>query len=298
MMAGMSSSEKAGIGSWVWVDSETKRDEAALDIARAPVIGMDTEYDSFRYFREKLCLLQINSGTRSYLFDPLAELDFSFLGDVFSHSDQVKVIHAGDNDIRILKRDYGFTFQNVFDTHRAAALLGRKELSLAALIRQYLNAGFEKQKKLQRSRWEIRPLSLEQLRYAVQDTFFLIDLYEKLQAEIDKAGCRDLAAGIFAEIAAVSWHEKTINHHGYKHIHGFGELTPTERERLKHLYRWRFQKAKESNRAVFMICSDQELLKIATTSTPSLVTLMTGAGLSQEKIRRYGSELLEVLAGR
>lgn len=283
---------------WLWVDSDSKVEQAREDLERSSLIALDTEYDSMHYFREKLCLVQVRAAGRTYVFDPFNGVDIGFLRPYFADPRLLKVTHAGDNDIRILKRDYGFTFQNVFDTHRAAALLGRKELSLAALIRQYLNAGFEKQKKLQRSRWEIRPLSHEQLRYAVQDTFFLIDLYEKLQAEIDKAGCRDAAAGIFAEIAAVYWHEKTINHHGYKHIHGFGDLTPMERERLKHLYLWRFQKAKESNRAVFMICSDQELLRIATTSFPSLVNLMTGAGLSQEKVRRYGSELLEVLAGR
>lgn len=293
----MSLSEKTGAGSWVWVDSEAKRDEAARDIHRASVIGMDTEYDSFRYFREKLCLLQINSGKRSYIFDPLDRLDFSFLGKVFSNDRQVKVIHAGDNDIRILKRDYGFTFQNVFDTHRAAALLGRKELSLAALIRQYLNAGFEKQKKLQRSRWENRPLTDEQLEYAARDTFFLIDLYGKLQEELAQAGLLEAAAGIFAEIAAVSWHEKSINHHGYRHIPGFNNLSAEEKERLKHLYRWRFQKAKNSNRAIFMICSDQELLRIAATALPSPVSLITVAGLSQDKVQRYGSELLDILAG-
>jgi len=296
-MAAMSFPEKKAAGGWVWVDSESKRDEAARQIGRAPVIGMDTEYDSFRYFREKLCLLQINSGKRSYIFDPLASVDFSFLAEIFSSDRQVKVIHAGDNDIRILKRDYGFVFQNVFDTHRAAALLGRKELSLAALIRQYLNDGFEKQKKLQRSRWETRPLTDEQLEYAARDTFFLIALYDKLREELAQAGLRDAAAGIFAEIAAVSWHEKTINHHGYRHIPGFNNLSAAEKERLKLLYRWRFQKAKDSNRAIFMICSDQELLRIAAATLSSPVSLITGAGLSPDKVQRYGRELLDVLAG-
>ncbi|MDI9570470.1 MAG: ribonuclease D [Pseudomonadota bacterium] len=280
---------------WIWVDAAAKRDDAAREISRAPVIGLDTEYDSFRYFRERLCLLQVNSGEKSYVFDPLDSLDFSFLGDVFYHPDKVKVIHAGDNDIRILKRDYGFSFRNVFDTHRAAALLGRKELSLAALIRHYFQAGFEKQKKLQRSRWENRPLSEKQLRYAVQDTFYLIGLYVKLREELARAGLLDAAAAIFAEIAAVTWQEKTMNNLGHRHIHGYDSLSPAEQERLKCLYRWRFHKAKSSNRAVFMVCTDQELLRLAQASPPSSLDDLVACGLSRSKVQRYGSEFLDIL---
>ena len=287
------------VSKWIWVDAPAKRDDAARDISRAPVIGLDTEYDSFRYFRERLCLLQVYSGEMSYVFDPLDTLDFSFLGDVFFSPAQVKVIHAGDNDIRILKRDYGFSFRNVFDTHRAAALLGRKELSLAALIRHYFQAGFEKQKKLQRSRWENRPLTAEQLRYAVQDTVYLIDLYVKLQEELARAGLLDTAVSLFEGIAAVTWHEKTINNLGHRYIHGYDSLSAAEQERLKRLYRWRFQKAKSSNRAIFMICTDQELLKLARTASPSsLDGLIAGAGLSRNKAQRYGSEFLDILVGK
>ena len=280
---------------WSWVDSTVKRDKAARDILKAPVIGVDTEYDSFRYFREKLCLLQINSGLCSYIFDPLASLDISFLGEVFAGSKTVKVIHAGDNDIRILKRDYDFSFNQIFDTHRAAALLGCRQLSLAALIRQFLAIDFEKQKKLQRSRWENRPLTEEQLHYAAQDTVFLIDLYRKLHAELDHAGLLEAAAEGFESIASVSWHEKIMNRQGYRHIQGFNSLMPEARERLKRLYLWRFNKGKNINRALFMIISDQELLQISRTGEPTLVSLITSAGLSQDKVHRYGNELLDIL---
>jgi len=280
---------------WSWVDSTVKRDKAARDIMKAPVIGVDTEYDSFRYFREKLCLLQINSGLCSYIFDPLASIDISFLGDVFASTKTVKVIHAGDNDIRILKRDYDFSFNQIFDTHRAAALLGCRQLSLSALIRQFLSIDFDKQKKLQRSRWENRPLTEEQLHYAAQDTVFLIDLYKKLQGELENAGLLEAAAEGFEGIASVSWHEKIMNRQGYRHIQGFNSLTAEARERLKRLYKWRFNKGKNINRALFMIISDQELLQISRTGEPNLVSLITNAGLSQDKVHRYGNELLDIL---
>jgi len=48
-----------------------------------------------------------------------------------------------------------------------------------------------------------------------------------------------------------------------------------------------------------MICTDQELLKLARTASPSsLDGLIAGAGLSRNKAQRYGSEFLDILVGK
>ncbi|MBK7550726.1 MAG: hypothetical protein IPI61_03170 [Syntrophaceae bacterium] len=52
-------------GKWLWVDAGQKLSKVREDIETADVIAIDTEYDSFRYFREKLCLLQIGTGGAS-----------------------------------------------------------------------------------------------------------------------------------------------------------------------------------------------------------------------------------------
>jgi len=135
-------------GKWLWVDTRQKLPKVREEIEKSPVIAIDTEYDSFRYFREKLCLLQIGTEQRIYLIDPLeTSIDLSFLGRAFANPHQVKVIHAGDNDIRILNRDYSFEFNNVFDTHRAASLLGSNHLSLSSVIEQYLGLRLEKPRR-------------------------------------------------------------------------------------------------------------------------------------------------------
>ena len=57
---------------WTFVDTPVKLAKAEKSIRSAPVIALDTEYDSFRYFREKLCLHQIQTDERTWLIDPLA----------------------------------------------------------------------------------------------------------------------------------------------------------------------------------------------------------------------------------
>ena len=285
-------------GKWLWVDAKQKLSKVRDDIEGSPVIAIDTEYDSFRYFREKLCLLQIGTEQRIYLIDPLdTATDLSFLGSVFADPNRVKVIHAGDNDIRILNRDYGFEFANVFDTHRAAFLLGSNHLSLASVIEQYLALRLEKPKKMQRSRWEKRPLTEEQLNYAVEDTQYLIPLYRRLNAEIEARGLQWQAARAFEGIAAVRWAEKKFNLRGYRGIPGYDTLPAEKKRRLRDLYRWRFRKAQETNTARFMILSDQDLFDIAKIDAFSLDGLIRNGGLSPKKAKHFGNEILNVLSG-
>jgi len=280
---------------WVWVDTAPKRDEASEDIGHSGIICVDTEYDSFRYFRAVLCLIQIKADEKTYLFDPFNGLDLSFLGSVFADPRILKVMHAGDNDVRILKRDYGFTFNNIFDTHRAASVLGCHYLSLANLVDRYLGIELEKKKSMQRSRWDTRPLSREQLQYAVGDTAHLKDLYRKLEEEIEEKGLQYDAEKAFDCIAEVSWNETHLDPRGHTHMKGYHTLTARQKQCLKHLYRWRFQKADATNTALFRIASDQALLDLVSADTPSMDMLMQSGLLSSERAVRYGTEIIEIL---
>ena len=278
---------------WTFVNTPAKLAKAEKSIRSAPVIALDTEYDSFRYFRDKLCLLQVQTGERTWLIDPLAALDLSFLGDALIDPDVLKIFHAGDNDIRILKRDYAFAFRNIFDTHRAASLLGFRQLALSTLLETHLGVILEK--KMQRSRWDIRPLSEEQLDYAALDTAHLPDLYRKLDAELHEKGMEKEAKRLFVGLTAVAWRPKALDRLGHRKLPGYGQLSSGQKERLRLLYRWRFEKAKEINRACFMLLPDPQLVALARLKAASLQT-MTGRGLlSVESAHRFGPEILKIL---
>jgi len=281
---------------WVWIDTPMKMEEAEKDIGSSSIICVDTEYDSFRYFRDVLCLIQMEVESRTYLFDPLGTLDFSFLRKIFADPVILKVMHAGDNDIRILKRDYNFEFKNIFDTHRAASILGSHFLSLSALISQYLGIELNKDKKTQRSKWENRPLTKEQIHYAVEDTVYLKDLYLSLEHELVRCGFKKKAAKAFESIAAVTWNEKSFNPRGYKNIKGYQSLTASQKNYVMHLYRWRFQKAQETNMARFRILSDQAMIDLAKTESTNMEMLRRTGILSPEKVSLYGEEIIETIS--
>jgi ribonuclease D len=278
---------------WTLIEKPSQLAEAERSIRAAGIIALDTEYDSFRYFRDKLCLLQIQTGEQTWLIDPLAGLDLSFLGGVLIDETILKILHAGDNDIRILKRDYAFAFRNIFDTHRAASLLGYRELALYKLLESYLGVTLEK--KMQRSRWDLRPLTEEQLDYAALDTVHLPALYRRIEGELHERGLENQAEQVFAGMTAVIWQPKVLDRLAHRRLPGYGGLTAAQKERARGLFRWRFEKAQEIDRAPFMILPDQHLVGLARIESPSLEA-MGGAGLlSPEKVHRFGPELLRVL---
>ncbi len=280
---------------WILVDNAHKRETAQRDILGAQHIGLDTEYDSFRYFREKLCLIQISTESRVYLFDPLLDIDFSFLGEVSANPATVKIIHACDNDIRLLNRDYGFRFKNIFDTYRAACILGDTGLSLKSIILDYLRVDLKKTKKIQRSRWDVRPLTDEQLDYAALDTHHLIDLYSRLKERLTRNNLEEAAEEIFDKMAAVRWHEKTFNPKGFFTVDGYDELEECQRLRLKKLYHWRFEMAKRTNTAPFLVLSDRTIVDLSKEEAGTVKSLGEAGILSAEKVKAFGSEIIKML---
>lgn len=270
---------------WLYVDTQKKMQRAVNDFERAKVLSIDTEYDSFHYFNEKLCLIQIHANGTTYVFDPLDNLNLSFLGKYFEDRRVVKILHAADNDIRLLKRDYQFNFRNVFDTHRAALLLGFQQLSLEKMILQFVGVDLKKNKKIQRSHWDYRPLTEEQLAYAVQDVIYLPLLYDKQALELDLKGLKETAMKAFAKIADTDWREKRFDRHGYKKIKGCEQLDQEQKDLLKKLYLWRFHRAKGENRAVFMFLSDKNLLDL------TLDIEHPEKYLSQRKLNLYSEEI-------
>ncbi len=280
---------------WKWIDNQQDWEKAFNDICNSLAIGIDTEYDSFRYFREKLCLIQISTSTKTYLIDPLQRLDISMLGKILADEKILKILHAGDNDIRLLNRDYGFVFNNIFDTYRAAAVLGCESLSLSFLLRHCLGVEVEKTKKMQRSQWEKRPLTDRQLEYAVRDTSHLLGLCHAMQLRIKEQNLEKRAYEMFQNIANVRWTEKILDLAGHKKIKGYEELTEEQKSRLQALFRWRFNKAKQINVARFMILSDTNLIEISKSAPDSIEALNIASKLSPKKVNRFGREIVSLL---
>src|SRR4029077_13776604 len=174
-------------------------------MASTKEIAVDTEGASFHRFVDRVYLLQLSTPSTHAIIDPL-NVDAAALaplGALLENAAVEKVFHDADYDLRLLQQDYGWHVRSIFDTRVASQLLGLKAFGLAALLERYF--GVKLDKKHQRADWSMRPLTQGMLDYAAQDTIHLLELRDKLERELERAGRLDWAREEFSLLEGTAW---------------------------------------------------------------------------------------------
>ncbi|XP_052848183.1 exosome component 10 [Drosophila gunungcola] len=165
------------------VDTVEKLQQALEELRHAPQIAIDVEHHSYRTFMGITCLVQMSTRSKDYIFDTLTlRDDMHILNLVLTDPKKLKILHGADLDIEWLQRDLSLYIVNMFDTHRAAKALNLARLSLAFLLKHYLDLDVDK--SLQLADWRMRPLPQQLVDYARQDTHFLIYVYERMTNDL------------------------------------------------------------------------------------------------------------------
>src|SRR4051812_26319137 len=142
-------------------------DPAALaERARAEGrLGIDTEFMPEGRYRPLLCLVQIVVGDEISILDPIAGASFDPqpLADVLADPEVEIVLHAGRQDVAILRRQWATDITNVFDTQVAAGFAGfSAQAGYLGLLHDVLKIRLSKSASF--TRWDQRPLTEEQLK--------------------------------------------------------------------------------------------------------------------------------------
>lgn len=268
-------------------------EEIVEDLKAAPRLALDIESNGFYAYRERVCLLQISSPTQDYVVDPIAIADFSSLGPLLSNPSIEKIFHAGEYDVLCLKRDYDFSFENLFDTMIANRILGVKELGLAAAIEKHF--GLKLSKKLQRADWGRRPLTPAQIRYAQLDTHFLMRLADIQKELLREKGRAEDAAEAFAELAAIEPVRKVFDPEGYWRLAGREQLSGPQMGCLKEIYIFREEQAQARDKAHFRIMPDELMLRLARVMPQSLDELGKVKGMTPYLLHKFGHGVLKAV---
>jgi len=260
-------------------------------------LAVDTETDSFYAYTPRVCLIQLSSGESDFLVDPLALRDLSPLAPLLSDPGVEKILHASENDIIGLRRDFGLSVRPVFDTAIACSLLGRKRLALSRILAEEL--GVRSDKKLQRCNWAKRPLSGEQLSYAQQDTHFLIELRHRLYRRLLDRDLWGAAQERFRRLEELRLKpDKPPHPKSYLRLPGAETLSPDSLKVLKALFAYRERLAAKSNRASFRILTNEVLVRLARERPQDLGSLLRVRGLPRWFGGRSAHELLRLLKGK
>ena len=150
-------------------------------------IAVDFECEfNLHIYGEHLCLVQVYDGTTYYVIDPRAN-GVSRDGLVaFFTSPVKKVWFDCQSDNSLVYRKYQVSVENILDVRVYALALGFTG-NLVSLEKEFL--GIEPdiapgdKKKLQQTNWLRRPLSSQQLDYALSDVASLFALEDVLHAK-------------------------------------------------------------------------------------------------------------------
>lgn len=277
----------------IMIEDDAALIAAAERLSAAPVIGVDTEADSFHSYREKVCLVQLSDLENDYIVDPLKVTDMSPLAPIMADPNMVKVLHGADYDIVSLKRDFGYQFENVFDTMISAQFLGFDKVGLADLIRRFF--GHTIDKKYQRHDWSARPLFDEHLNYARGDTHWLPAIRELLLIHLNRSGRLEAVEEEFEIVQKREWQGRTDSEADFLRVKGSKLLEVDEKRVLRAVWEYRNGKARASNRPAFKLIPDPFLLSLARNQPTTSEALNKMARKGSSMLRRHGDALIEAV---
>ena len=276
----------------VYIDSPEGAERFLSSIAGSPTIAVDTEGASFHRFIDRVYLLQISTAGATAILDPLAIGKPAGLGEMLESARVEIVFHDADYDLRLLHQDYGWHARHLFDTRVAAQLLGIRVFGLAALLERYL--GVKLDKKHQRADWSMRPLPADMLDYAAQDTMYLLELRDRLAAELEQRGRWSWAREEFERLEGTRWNGEA-DPDAFLRIKGARDLTRRELALFRELVRWRDDVARELDRATFRVAGNEVLLELSRRAPRAVAELAAIKGMPRGIAERRGRDIVEAV---
>ncbi len=276
-----------------FITSQTAWQSCLDSLKNQPSVAIDLEANSMYAYRERICLIQISIPAQDYIVDPLSVTDLDGLGDIVSNPAIQKVFHAAEYDLLLMKREYQWELNNLFDTMWAARVLGYDRFGLANLLDTVFDIKISKQ--YQKSNWCKRPLIPEQLDYAQHDTHHLLALRDILKQELEKAGRLVEAQEIFVDQTKVEPNNHDFTPDSFWSINGVNDLSPQQQATLKKLSIFRDDEAKKRNQPLFKILGDKTLLQLAKDMPKNQHELRQVYGMSHGQIRRFGQSVLDTI---
>lgn len=159
---------------------------ACSRLAKHPVITVDTEFLRETTYYPLLCVVQMASPEEAIVIDTLAAgIDLKPFFELVGNESVLKVFHAARQDIEIIWHQANIIPHPVFDTQVAAMVLGYGDsIAYDALVEKV--TGHRPDKTHRFTDWSRRPLTKEQMHYAVSDVTHLRDVFAALDADLKK----------------------------------------------------------------------------------------------------------------
>ena len=256
-------------------------------------VALDTEFVRTRTLYPQLGLVQLYAGDEVALIDPTMIQDFSPFIALLADDRVTKVLHACGEDLEVFHHTFQQLPQPMCDTQVMANFLGfANSPGFATLVQQYFQ--IEIDKGASRTDWLARPLSDTQLRYAAADVWYLLPLYQQMQAQLAQTEWQSAVKNECEFLLNKRAHSGKDPDTAYFAIPNAWKLNSLELVRLKILAKWRTQEAMKRDLALNFVVRSENLWAVAKYNPKSTSALLE-LGLSTSEVRIHGKKLLQLL---
>ena len=277
-------------------------DQSALEalcqtLRQSPRLALDTEFVGEDTFIPRLELIQVATATTAAVIDfPAVQAAGSL--DVFweliCDAKIEKIVHAGRQDLDLFALHAGQIPKPFFDTQIAAAMVGYgAQVAYANLVQRLHGTKLAKAHTF--TNWSARPLSDDQIAYALEDVEFLLSIHTHLQDRLHTLGRAEWVSEEFARLETVVGEKSREPQERYQRIRGWDTLKPKGAAVLRELAAWREAEARRRNVPRGRVMRDEVLLQLARHPPKTVNDLRGLRGVHSSEVDRQGGQLLAAI---
>lgn len=223
-------------------------------LCNTPIFGIDTEFDWRRTYFPKVSLIQISVNGKLFVIDCLKINPKDFLKIYLENNEILKVFHSVRSDTTVLSKSLSIKTKNVFDIQQADKLLTKSDIkSYGKIVKNFFGINLEKSET--NSNWLKRPLSEDQIKYALDDVDFLLEIYNYQIKQLKKSN-------LIEKALALSEKEAILGNESLKKLRLI-KLKNKFSKRNKKIFLWREEIAEKDNVPPAYIFKDKHLKKLS-----------------------------------
>ena len=263
-------------------------------LRQSPRLALDTEFVGEDTFIPRLELIQVATADTAAVIDfPAVHASGSL--DVFweliCDTKVDKILHAGRQDLDLFATHAGQIPKPFFDTQIAAAMVGYgAQVAYSNLVQRLHGTKLAKAHTF--TNWSARPLSDDQIAYALEDVEFLLSIHTHLLDRLSTLGRSEWISEEFARLETAVGEKSREPQERYQRIRGWETLKPKGAAVLRELAAWRETEARRRNVPRGRVMRDEVLLQLARHPPKSVNDLRGLRGVHSSEIDRHGGQLL------
>ena len=265
-------------------------EELCEHIRNSKIVAFDSEFVSEYTYRPELCLLQFATAERCVAVDPYQVTNLDGWWNVMTDEETTVVVHGGQAEIRFCLEYVDRKPCNLVDIQLAEGLRSRSyPLGYSDLVRRVL--GQRIHGKETRTDWRRRPLSDQQIHYALEDVKHVIPIWERQRDSLKSQNRLEWVHAEFQGMIDDIVVERSRD--GWQRVSGTHRLSRRELAVAHELCQWRENEADRRNRPLRRILRDDLIVDLARRQPKNKKELLATRDMNRPEFKRPSDELLE-----